>query len=165
MMPLVLISALVAVPVILITVLRINAMMVFLSLCLGVVLLRFVGDEAASTIGILTSYGSTNYTLVTIFLQFLPVVLTALFMVRTVRGHLKLMLNFFIAIAVGFLVALLAEPLLGPETRIGIEMTPVWFYIQKLQVLVISLGAIFSLLYLWLQRPKSHEEHHGKHHK
>lgn len=165
MMPLVLISALVAVPVLLLTVLRINAMMVFLSLCLGVVLLRFVGEEAASTIGILTSYGSTNYTLVAIFLQFLPVVLTTFFMVRTVRGHFKLMLNFCIAIAVGFLVALLAEPLLGAEMRAGIETTPVWFYIQKLQVLVISLGAIFSLMYLWLQRPKGHEEHHGKRHK
>jgi len=167
MTPLIVISALLAVPVLLLTVLRINAMLVFLSLCLGVTLTKFVGEEAGMTVGILTSYGNSNDGLVTIFLTFLPAILTAVFMIKSVRGkfNLKQILNFLIAIAVGALVASLAEPLLGAELRAGIETTAVWSYLQKLEVLVITLGAIFSLLYLWLQRPRHHEEAHGKHHK
>ncbi len=155
---------LLAAPVFLLTILRVNAMMVFLSLCLGVVLVQFVGGEATSTVGILASDGRTNPSMVTLVLTFLPAVLTTVFMIRSVKGHLKQFLNFLIAIAVGFLVALLAEPLLATSLREAIATTPVWNYVQKLQVLVIALGAIFSLLYLWLQRPKHHAEE-GKHHK
>jgi hypothetical protein len=167
MTPLVVISALLAAPVAVLTVLRVNAMMVFLSLCLGTVLLRFVGQEANSTVGILTSYGTTNETAVSAFLLFLPAAVTTFFMVRTVKTKFKQLLNFLIAIAVGCLVALLVEPMLPSALRSGIATTEVWHYVQKLQVLVIALGAIFSLLFLWVQKPKHHgeEAHHGKHHK
>ena len=165
MTPLVLISALLAVPVLLLTVLRANAMLVFLSLCLGVVLVRFVGDEAAATIGIIMSDGTTSEAAVSLFLLFLPAVLTTVFMIRSVKGHFKQFLNFLIAIAVGFLVALLAVPLLDVDLQLAVESTPVWQYVAKLQVLVIALGAIFSLLYLWLQRPKHHADDGKKHHK
>lgn len=163
MTPLVLISLLLAAPVLAIAILRVNAMMVFLSLCLGVVLVQFVGVEAASTIGILASDGRTNYSMVALFLTFAPAVLTTVFMARTVRGTLKQFLNFLIAIAVGTLVALLAEPLLATSAREAIATTIVWDYVQKLQTLVIALGAVFSLLFLWLQRPKHHSEESTKH--
>lgn len=165
MTPLVVIGVIAAAPVILLTVLRVNAMLVFLSLCLGSVLVQFVGSEAASTVGILMSDGTTNRSLISLFLLFTPAVLTTIFMIRTVRGKTKQLLNFLIAIAVGSLVMLLAEPQLSAEMRTTLAATPIWFYLQKLQVLIITLGAIFSLLFLWMQRPKHHAEHDAKHHK
>ncbi len=164
MTPLVLTGAILAAPVLLLTVLRVNAMMVFLSLCLGVVLVQFVGEEAASTVGIIASDGSTNPSLVSLFLLFAPAVFTTVFMIRTVHGKFKQLLNFLISIAVGSLVLLLAEPLLAAELQSSITATPVWDYMQKLQTLVVSLGAIFSLLFLWLQRP-SHGHEEGKKHR
>ncbi len=165
MTPLMLTGALLAAPIIVITVLRVNAMLVFLSLCLGVVLVQFVSGEAASTVGILASDGSTNQSLVSLFLLFAPAVLTTVFMIRTVRGKFKLFLNFLIAITVGSLVLLLAEPLLTSTVQNSIAASPVWMYLQKLQTLIVALGAVFSLFYLWLQRPKHHSEEDKKHHK
>ncbi len=166
MTPLVLISVLLAGPALLLALLRVNAMMVFLSLCLGVVLVQYVGPEAASTIGILASDGRTSQTAVALFLILTPAACTTVLMIRTVRGKFKLFMNFLIAIAVGVLVALLVEPLLAPEVQASIVTTPVWQYLQKLQTLVIALGAIFSLFFLWLQRPKGHgDDGGGKRHK
>ena len=162
-MPLVLIGAILAAPVLLLTVMRINAMLVFLSLCLGVVLVKFVGGEAASTIGILNSYGKSNESLVSLVLLFLPALLTTVFMIKSVRGRSKQFVNFLIALAVSSLVLLLAEPYLADNLHGALVATPVWDYLQKLQVLVVALGAIFCLLYLWMQRPKHHAEEHGKH--
>lgn len=164
MTPLVVIGVIAAAPVIALTVLRVNATLVFLSLCLGAVLVQFVGPEAASTVGILMSDGTTNQSLISLFLLFTPAVLTTIFMIRTVKGHTKQILNFLISIAVGSLVMLLAEPQLSDGIRGTLAATPIWFYLQKLQVLIITLGAIFSLLFLWLQRPKHHADD-GKHHK
>ncbi|MGH8465742.1 MAG: hypothetical protein ACRER5_16485, partial [Pseudomonas sp.] len=42
-------------PALLLTVLRVNAVLVFLSLCLGQVLVQFVGPEAVKTVGILAA--------------------------------------------------------------------------------------------------------------
>lgn len=157
-MPLVLTGAILAAPILVLAIFRINAMLVFLSLCLGVVLVKFVGGEAASTVGILTSYGTSNESVISLFLLFLPAVLTAVFMIRSVRGRTKLFLNFLIAVAVGSLVLLLAEPYLADSLRQPLVTSPVWYHLQKLQVLVVALGAIFCLLYLWMQRPKHHAE-------
>jgi len=163
MTPLVIIGVIAAAPVFVLTFLRVNAMLVFLSLCLGSVLVQFVGEEAANTIGIMMSDGTTNHQLVSLFLQFTPAVLTTVFMIRTVKGKTKQFLNFLISIAVGSLIMLLAEPLLPGNLQSALTDSEVWLYLQKLQVLIITLGAIFSLLFLWMQRPKAHKEEKGHH--
>lgn len=163
MTPLVVIGVIAAVPIVLLTVLRVNAMLVFLSLCLGSVLVQFVGDDAANTIGIIMSDGTTSTQAVSLFLQFTPAVLTTVCMIRTVKGKTKQMLNFLISIAVGSLIMLLAEPLLPANLQSALVDSQVWLYLQKLQVLIITLGAIFSLFFLWLQRPRGGKEE--KHHK
>lgn len=164
MTALVLIGAILAAPVLFLTILRVNATLVFLSLCLGVVLVQFVGEEAANTVGIFMSDGRTNLSLVSLFLLFLPAGFTTVFMIRTVRGRFKQFLNFLISLSVASLILLLAEPYLADSLHASLVATPVWDYLQKLQVLVVALGAIFSLLFLWLQRPKHHEDG-KKHHK
>jgi hypothetical protein len=163
MTPTVLAIAIIAIPVALLTFLRINATMVFLSLCLGQVLVQFVGDEASRTVGIIASDGSTSPELVSLGLLIAPAIFTSLFTLYSVKGNLKLILNVLPALAVGMLTFLLAEPFFSAGMRGAIESTVVWDMVKGLQVIVVGASAIISLFFLWLQRPKSvpkEEKHH-----
>jgi hypothetical protein len=165
MTPLVLIAAMVAVPVLVLILLRINAAIVFLSLCLGSVLVQFVGKDTSSFINLfsgsklVTNYGAT------LILLLLPVIFTMIVMIGTVRGTFRLVLNFFPAIAVGVVGLLLAEASFTPGLQHAISNTTAWHDLQKLQVLVVGVSTIVSLLFLWLQRPKHAGHDEGKHHK
>ncbi|HET9098292.1 MAG TPA: hypothetical protein VFN51_01610 [Candidatus Saccharimonadales bacterium] len=100
-----------------------------------------------------------------IILLALPVVLTAVFMIRTVKGYGKLALNILPAAGVGLLGALLLTPLLPRGMSIGIIDSPLWSQLQKAEDLIVGLSALICLLVLWLQRPKTghDKEKHSKH--
>lgn len=161
--PLVILIILLAAPVAVLTWLRINASLVFLSLCLGNVLIQFVGPDAAT---ILSSSSSKTHGApesigyVNLFLLLLPVVLTTVFMIHSVRGRAKLLFNLFPAISVGMLVTLLAVPLLSAGLTGSLTQLTLWHKLESLQTLIVSLGAMLSLLFLWMQRPKG--GHEGK---
>jgi hypothetical protein len=162
MSPTVIVVSIIVVPVIVLSLLRVNAVMVFLSLCLGQVLVQFVSDEAANTVGIIASDGSTNPSLVSLGLLLVPAIFTSLIMARTIKGKLGLLLNVLPAISVGVLGLLLAEPLFSPGLQATIEASDAWYLLSKLQTIVLGLSAIISLFFLWLQRPRAHKEE--KHH-
>lgn len=150
-------------------VLRINAALVFLSLCLGDVLIQFVAPDANQFVTLFSAHGtkavsSNSYTMQIILLA-LPVVLTAVFMIRTVKGYGKLALNILPAAGVGLLGALLLTPLLPRGMSIGIIDSPLWSQLQKGEDLIVGLSALICLLVLWLQRPKTghDKEKHSKH--
>jgi hypothetical protein len=161
MSPIVLISAVAAAPVLLLLVLRVNAAIVFLSLCLGSVLVRFAGNDAGSFVNLFSaSHAASGYG-ISLALLLVPAVFTALVMIGTVRGTVRLVLNLLPALSVGLLTVLLAEPLFSPGLRGSIASTSVWNHVQQAQVLVVTLGGIISLLFLWLQRPRHpHDKHH-----
>jgi hypothetical protein len=165
MTPTALAIIIIAAPIVVLTALRVNAALVFLSLCLGQVLVEFVSDDVANTIGILATNGTTSPSLVALGLLLVPAVLTSLFMARTVKGNLKLALNVLPAISVGLLGLLLMEPHFSPGLRGAIEATPMWDIVKGLQVIAVGASAIISLFFLWLQRPKSHHDKEEKHHK
>lgn len=163
----VILGGVVVIPVAVLMLLRINAALVFLSLCLGDVLVQFIANDASS---FLTTFsGSHTVTLVTtsnsnvkIGLLLLPVVLTALFMIRTVQGTPRLLLNALPAAGVGLLGALLIVPLLPPGTAHDIISSSLWSDVQRSQGLIVGLSAVVCLLVLWLQRPKTggHKRRH-----
>lgn len=163
--------AIIVVPIVLLMVLRINATLVFLSLCLGSVLTRFVADDAGFLMSLASNNvpqaGSLTSASIKLGLLLLPVILTAVFMIKTVRGTAKLLLNILPAAGVGLLGALLAVPFLPTATAANITSSSLWQEITKAQDLVVGLSALLCLFVLWLQRPKTggSEEHHGKHHK
>jgi hypothetical protein len=165
MNPLILAIAIVAIPILVLTALRINAAIVFLSLCLGEVLVMFVSADAASTVGILTSYGQANPGYVSLGLLLVPAILTAFCMIGTVKGKLTQGLNLLPAIAVGALALLLVKPLLSGSLQSGIESTVVWEQVQGLRTIVVSASALISLFFLWIQRPKNKSHDEGKKHK
>lgn len=170
MTPEVILAAIVTVPVVLLMLLRINAALVFLSLCLGDVLVQFVAPDANEFLQLFSAHvpkgvdtGNDN---IKLFLLLLPVVLTAIFMIRTVRGKGRLILNILPAAGVGMLGGLLVVPLLPPGLSHNIVNSDLWTQAQKAQDLIVGMSALVCLFVLWLQRPKTGgEDKHGKHKK
>ncbi len=148
--------AMFAVPVVALSVLRINAVMVFLSLCLGEVLVRFVASEANTMLTLFApnaSKISTSTIQITVLL--LPAILTSVFMVFSIHGKGKLAFNVLPSLGVGSLTALMVVPLLPVGTQRAIESQPLWMQLSKLQSLVVGVSAIVSLVFLWMQRRKA----------
>lgn len=170
MTPVITLAAIILVPVVILMALRINAALVFLSLCLGAVLVQFVAQDADDFFSLLQTTNTTgeiNATSNTVQLVLLlvPVVLTAVFMIRTVRGHGRLLLNALPAAGVGLLGALLVVPLLPPGLSHNIVDSNLWSQVEQAQNLIVGTSALVCLLALWLQRPQSGglSGKHGKH--
>lgn len=168
MTPLVLIAAMVAVPVFILITLRINAAIVFLSLCLGSMLVQFVGNDASSFINLFSTSKLVMHLGASIFLLLLPAVFTMVVMIGTVRGKFRVLLNILPAVAVGAVWLLLAVPYFTPGLQAAVKGTSTWHDIEKVDTLIVTTSTVVSLLFLWLQRPKrsSHEDggRRGKHH-
>jgi hypothetical protein len=153
-----------AAPLALLMLLRANATLVFLSLCLGYVVMQFLGTEARSFADMFMPQASLSTNVMELGLLLFPPVFTTLFMMRTLRGT-KLAFNLLPAIATGFLAMLLIVPLLSPGISYAIMGLTLWHQLARAQTLVIGVGALVSLLFLWLQRPHKSGDEHSKHHK
>lgn len=163
-------AAIVVIPAVLLMILRVNAALVFLSLCLGNVLVQFVATDASAW---LTTFSSSHTTTVVtttnsnikIVLLLLPAVLTAIFMIRTVQDGSRLLLNLLPAVGVGLLSALLVVPLLNPSLSHDIIASELWFQAQQVENLIVGASAVVCLIVLWMQRPKAggHGKKHRKH--
>jgi hypothetical protein len=148
--------------------LRVNAALVFLSLCLGSVLVQFASPDAEALAALFSAQAPNtdppdNSTL-SIAMLVTPAVLTAIFMIRTVRGKTKLLINALPAAVVGLLGALLVVPLLPEGLNDDIINSSLWSQVQASQGFAVGLAAVVCLLVLWMQRPKTGGEgKHGKH--
>ncbi|MEO6513099.1 MAG: hypothetical protein ABIR37_00270 [Candidatus Saccharimonadales bacterium] len=143
-----------AVPVVLMTLLRINAPLVFLSVCLGSVLVRFVGPDALDLVHLFSpKSGNITESTLQLILLLVPVVLTMLFMIRSVKGN-RVVFNILPAAGASFLLLLLVKPLLSPGLIGTITASPLWAQIERSQDLVVGASALICLFFLWLQRPK-----------
>ena len=160
-------AAIVLIPVLVLMLLRVNAALVFLSLCLGNVLVQFIAPDANSFLALFSAHVphgvDTGNNTIKITLLLLPVVLTAIFMIRTVRGHGRLVLNLLPAVGVGMLGGLLIVPLLPAGLSHNIIDSSLWSQAQRAQDLIVGTSALVCLLVLWLQRPKTGGGKHGKH--
>jgi hypothetical protein len=169
MSPEVVLGLIVVVPVVLLMLLRVNAALVFMSLCLGSVLVQFVAPDANSFLALFSArvpegIDKGNDT-VKLLLLLLPVVLTTIFMIRTVRGYGRLTLNALPAIGVGLLGGLLIVPLLPPGLSHNIIDSALWDQAIRAQDLIVGTSALVCLLVLWMGRPKTghDKKKHGKH--
>lgn len=163
-------AAIVVVPAVLLMLLRINAALVFLSLCLGNVLVQFVASDASAWLTTFTSSQTTTVVTTTnsnikIGLLVLPALLTAIFMIRTVSGTPRLLLNLLPAVGVGLLGALLVVPLLEPKLSHDIIASSLWWNAQQVQNVIVGLSAVVCLVVLWMQRPKAGGSGFGKKHR
>jgi len=161
--PAIILGAIIILPIILLMIARISASLVFLSLCLGNVLVQYVGPNSSNFVNVLTPQvqGIINPTDngIRLFLLLAPVVLTSIFMIKSVHGTGRLILNLLPAAGVGLLGALLVVPLLPSGISFDILNSDVYSQIKKAQVIIVGGSALVCLLFLWMQRPK------GGHHK
>jgi hypothetical protein len=159
------IIAALVIPLAVLTVLRINAAMVFLSLCLGYVLVQFVANDTDSLISFLApDESSMSATSLRLGMLLTPVVLTAIIMVFSVHGRARTVLNFLPAAGVSVLMLLLAVPLLTPGLRYAIQEQSLWQQINEAQAMIVGISAFISLVFLWTQRRSSEHLGHGKRH-
>jgi hypothetical protein len=168
--PTITLASLVIIPIALMLWLRINATLVFLSLCLGNVLVQFVAKDTTDYLVLHANQvpqqaANAGGNTIKLFLLLLPVVLTAIFMIRTVHGRGKLLLNTLPAAGVGLLGALLVVPLLPSGLSHNVLKSSLWTQATNAQDLIVGASAFVCLLVLWLQRPKTGggEAKKGKH--
>jgi len=165
MAPLILLAALVLGPALIAILLRVNAAILFMSLCVGELLVQNV---SADTLNILTSnkIGSVSHSSVELGLLLMPVTLTVVFMLHSVHGT-KAMLNVLPALGFGLMSTLLVKPLLSPGFQKTLQHTTVWHQILQAQTFIVAVSAVLALLFLWMQgRSGGHSKnsHHSKQH-
>jgi hypothetical protein len=170
MTPVVILGAIVLTPVVLLMLLRVNAALVFLSLCLGSVLTRFLGPDSGTLLSLFSAHSkhavTASQTTAELALLAFPVVVTILFMLKSVPKGMKLIFNLLPSAGVGLLAALLAVPLLPIATSDKIITSNLWQQAQRAQDLIVGVSAMLCLFALLSLRPKhGHEEKHSKKHK
>ena len=150
-----------ALPVLLFLFLRVNAAMVFLSVCLGAVLVDHVAGDANMIVGSFSpTTNSLSQTTIELCLLLVPAIVTTIIMAFSVHGRIKVVLNFFPAAASSMLLVLLAVPMLPRGLAFNLMTQDAWRLLSNAEALVIGAGALVSLFFLWTQRRNF--RHHDK---
>jgi hypothetical protein len=153
----VLLGLMIVAPMVALAALRINAVFVFLSLCLGDVLVKFVAGEANSLVSLLAPHASSaSVSTVKLVLLFGPAVITSALMVLSVHGRLRNLLNLLPAAGAAFLGVLLAVPLFTSGLRRALESEAAWQQLSRAQALIVGISAIICVALLLNQR-QGHE--------
>jgi hypothetical protein len=153
MAPSLLLGLIVVVPILLIFLLKVNAAAVFMSLCVGEVLVLFLSNDAGTLSGVV-SPGSASISQASLKLALLliPPILTLIFMYHGVKGSVMMTMNVIPAIAVGLVGALLAEPLLSESFQKTLNHSSLWHHLILYQGSVVACAAAVSLVFFLLQR-------------
>lgn len=154
-------------PAVVLTLLGINAAVVFLSLCLGEVLVKYVAVDTLSGLTTLSPHTSDlSKTMVQLAFLFAPAIVTSVIMIGSVKGKAKRLLNILPGIGVGVLIILVGVPLFTPGLRGAIEAGSFWRELTRGQALVVGVTSLISLLFLWSQRRSIRgEESRGSRHR
>ena len=158
-------AVLILLPTITLFYFRISAPIVFLSLCLGNVLMQFVSPDAHEFLALFSAHVprgvDTGSSLVKIILLLLPPILSSIFLIKTVKGNNKF-INILPAIGVGALLALLLTPLLPTHLSSAVINSKAWTPLKNNQGAIVGVSSLVALAVLWVQHPKpAHEK--GKH--
>lgn len=149
-------------PVLTFLVLRVNAAMVFLSVCLGAVLVDHVSSDADMIVNSFSpTTNSLSQTTIELALLLIPAVVTAVVTTLSVHGRLRVVLNIFPAAASSMLMVLLAVPMLPRGVAFNLMTQDGWRMLSNAEALVIGAGALVSLFFLWTQRRnfRQHDKH------
>jgi hypothetical protein len=166
MTPLVLFAILVLGPVIIATLLRVNAAILFMSLCVGELLVQNVSSDTVTLVTSTSARASNlSQSTVELGLLLLPALLTVIFMFHSVHGA-KSILNILPALGFGLVTALLTEPLLSSGFQKTLQHSSAWHQVLQAQTLIITMSALIALLFLWFQHRggRSEHGHHSKRH-
>ncbi|HEY5805872.1 MAG TPA: hypothetical protein VIS56_00620 [Candidatus Saccharimonadales bacterium] len=153
-----------ALPALLFVFLRANAAMVFLSVCLGAVLVDHVAPEANTMLGLFTPKpNALSQMTIELVLLLAPAIVTTIVTVLSVHGNLRVVLNIVPAAAASMLAVLLVVPLLPFSLMHSLESQTAWRLLWNSEALVIGAGALVSLFFLWTQR-RNFRQHDKRRH-
>jgi hypothetical protein len=161
MEPITLLGIIVGIPIVLILLLRSNGAIVFLSLCAGSVLVRYVGSDALNVVSGRVSENNLP-SIVQIGLLLLPALLSLLLLRKSVPSS-KLIFNALAAVAVGLVTAILLVPLLPGGVQANITNNSLWAKSGQYQSGIIAAGSLIALITLWLTHHGKGRHHHKKH--
>lgn len=161
MMPLIILAVLAGLPILLSIIFRVNAIYLFLSLLAGDILVKFLSDDVALALAMISR--STQVPMITqLTLLLLPVVMTIFFLRKSIPAS-KFVIHLLPLILTGLSIAVLALPLMTSGTQGAIFATPAGNLLRLTQDLIISVTAIMTLLLVWISNRQPHGKH-GRHH-
>jgi hypothetical protein len=164
MTPLLIVAAITLLPVILALILRVSAVFVFLSIAVGNLLVLYLGTDASLVSG-LVSKGAYAPMAAQLTLLFLPVILSFLFLRRSLPRS-KALLHFLPLVACGVMLMAVALPLLPGGVQVDILASEAGPYLKNSQNLIVGIAALLILLLTWFTH-RSHELHprHNRKHR
>lgn len=158
MIPLIVFGAIVAAPVFLALVFRVNAVFIFMSICAGFLLQMALSDSVDLVLATLI-HGSNSIIAARVGLLVLPVILT-LFLLRKTQGR-SVVFQFIPLIFSGMLLGNLLLPLLSVGFSQGIYNSNYGNSIRQSQDLVTAVAVVSNLVLAWtLFKTKIHGKHH-----
>lgn len=155
------------IPIALVTFLRVNAVFVYLGLCLGYVLSEFDGGSRVVTqlskSRVIERLGGSSD--VRVILLLLPAVVILLAMVKTTHGN-KLSLNLLPAISVGILAVISLVPILPLKNAVSIMTGSLWHNVSKYEgTLIATSTLVVTVMFIVSNSKFSHSSKGSKHHK
>lgn len=154
-----------AVPALVLVVLRANAAMVFLSLCLGAVLVDHVVPSAYEIMTIASrSAGEVSKSTLALILLLAPAVVTSMVTMLSIHGRARTVVNILPAIASSMLAVLLCISVLPKHMATQLQQASSWHMLANAEALVVGCGALISLFFLWSQR-RNFQQHDKRHHR
>lgn len=150
------------IPIVLILVLRSNGPVVFFSLCVGALLVRFVGSDAGLVGSALGNNAAAANSYAKLGLLLAPAVLSLFFLRHSIRGS-KGLFNILPAVAVGLVGVLLAVPLLPGGVHHSLISSNGWAFLQHQQEIVVIVSSLVCLVVLWMAPHKAIDKKHRKH--
>lgn len=157
----IIVGLIVGVPFVLALIFRVSAVMLFLSVAIGSLLVRHFGDDASVVLGSFIQTANVEQ-ITNIGLQLLPVALTLLFLRRSVSPG-QFVLHVVPLVLSSAALGMLALPLLSAGIQGAFYNTSLGTAVKPSDDVIIGAASLSVLLLAWMAKP--HHSKHGKHHK
>lgn len=159
---LIVVGLIVSAPLVLSLLFRVSAVMLFLSIAIGSLLVKYFGDDASVVLG--SFVHSANLERITnLSLQLLPVALT-LFFLRKSASAGQFILHIVPLVLSSAALGMMALPLLSAGTQGAFYNTSVGKSVKPADDVIIGAASVSVLLLAWAVG-KPHHSGRGKHHK
>lgn len=156
----IILAAIVFMPLVLAFLLKSNGALTFMAVCVGYVLTSYASSDFNTMLehfGI----GTLGASVAGLILLGVPLLLTLLFTRKSiVRSSLPI--HAVSLLCAGFLAAIAAAPFLT-EFSVDPSSSAMWKETQQFQGIIIGIGAVFSLVLVWMMKTKHHDDKKKKH--
>ncbi|MBI2592353.1 hypothetical protein HYW36_02640 [Candidatus Saccharibacteria bacterium] len=139
--------------------LKSNGALTFLTVCVGYVLVSLASNDLENFLSD-SGINSLDLQLTDLILVFGPVLLTMLLTRKALSNQFKFLMHLIAAACAGGLMALITAPFLASTSTVDIFDTWTWASLQKIQTVVIVIGALVSLSLIWSGGLKNRFRHH-----